>query len=149
MIDMIEPTPETTEQPAAFLIDSDERAEWLLRKLANLEAEKNRVQAQAEQILKQLESDAERLRFLFGAQLEEYCRRKLQASGNRRRSIHFLQGSCCFRTVPASVKVTDSNAALCYAEENLPEAMQTVTLLNGQEYRRAAEERYQQRGETL
>src|SRR5579862_5226360 len=108
MIDMIEPTPETTEQPAAFLIDSDERAEWLLRKLANLEAEKARVQTQAEQILKQLESDAERLRFLFGAQLEEYCRRKIEASKSRRRSVTFLQGTCAFRTVPATVKVTDS-----------------------------------------
>src|SRR5579862_2500466 len=123
MIDMIEPTPATTEQPEAFLIDTDERAEWLLRKLANLEAEKARVQAQAEQIVKQLDADAERLRFLFGAQLEEFCRRKIEQAGSRRKSVHFLQGSCCFRTVPASVKVTDSNAALCYAEENLPEAM--------------------------
>src|SRR5947209_5050438 len=109
MIDMIEPEVETTEQAEAFTIDSDRAAEWLLRKLANLESEKARVQAQAAAIVKALDSDAERLNYLYGAQLEHYCRAKMEQG--RGKSVRFLQGTCAFRTVPAGVRVADAGAA--------------------------------------
>ena len=87
MIDTMEPEVETTEAEQ-FQIDSDRAAEWLLRKLANIEAEKARVTAQAAAIVKSLDADAERLRFLFGSQLEAYCRAKM--GQGRGKSVRFL-----------------------------------------------------------
>ncbi len=145
----IEPEVETTTGAEQFQIDSDRAAEWLLRKLANIEAEKARVTAQAAAIVKQLESDAEGLRFLYGSQLEAYCRAKIAQSGGRRKSVHFLQGSCAFRTVPAGLRVADMGAALQFAQERLPEAVKVVQTLDMGAYREAAAKRLQETGEVL
>jgi hypothetical protein len=135
----IEPITEQTD-PEQFHIDSDGAANWYLRKLANIEAEQRRVQAQAAAIVKQLENDAERLRYLYDAELEEYVREKLRATGSRRKSVHFLQGTAGFRTVPASIRVADTPAALHYATEHLPDAVKTQTVLDSARYRRLVEE---------
>lgn len=127
------------EQTAPFCIDSEERANWLLRKLANIESEKQRVQAQAAAICKQLEQDANGLRFLYSAQLEAFARQTLAAKGSRRRSLILLQGTCAFRAVPPSVKITDVSAALTYARQNAPEAIRTVESLDTTHYRQFAE----------
>jgi phage host-nuclease inhibitor protein Gam len=132
--------PVETEQGTEFHIDSDGAANWYLRKLANLEAEQRRVRTQAEAIVKQLEADAVRLRYLYEAELAEYVREKLTAGGNRRKSVHFLQGTAGWRTVPASVRVTDPLAALDYASRCLPEAVKTQQVLDTARYRQVVEE---------
>ena len=148
----LEPTREQAEQTPQFHITSDAAANWYLRKLANIEAEQRRVQAQAAAIVRQLEADAERLRYLYEAELEQFVREKLSTSGSRRnrrtgactdvrrKSVHFLQGTAGFRTVPASIRVTDSLAALDYATRHLPEAVRTQTVLDSARYRRLVEE---------
>jgi phage host-nuclease inhibitor protein Gam len=136
-------------QEEAFCIDSDERAEWLLRKMGNLHAEKARVAAQAAEIVRQIDADLADLSFLYGAQLESYCRRKLAASGNRRRSVAFLQGTCAFRSVPAGLRVKDIAAALQFAQEALPSVVRTVQSLDSGAYREAAIERLKATGEVL
>jgi hypothetical protein len=135
-----EPITEQTEEADGFHITSDAAANWLLRKLANIEAEQRRVQAQAAQIVKQLESDAARLRYLYEAELEAYVRERLQAEGNRRRSVTFLQGTCAFRIVPGGVRITDPLAALDYASRCLPEAVKTQQVLDTARYRQVVEE---------
>ena len=102
---------EPTEDTEAFRIDSDAAAEWFLRKLANIEAEKQRVTQQAAKMLAALDADAQRLRHLYEGELQEYVRQELARTGNRRKSLHFLQGTAAFRTVPASVKIADVQAA--------------------------------------
>jgi hypothetical protein len=126
-----------------FHINSDEAANWLLRKLANIEAEKARVKSQAETMLRQLDGDAEGLRFLYESELQEFVRQKLAASGARRKSVAFLQGTCAFRTAPASVKITDPKAALDYAREHLSLFVhtQTVETLDTAAYRIYADDR--------
>jgi hypothetical protein len=106
--------------PEQFHITTDAAANWYLRKLANLEAEQRRIQQQAAAIVKQLEGDAERLRYLYEGELAEYVQQKLTAAGSRRKSVHFLQGTAGFRTVPARLIVTDERAAIAYACECLP-----------------------------
>jgi hypothetical protein len=148
----IEPNiPETTEpaERSEFHIDNDGAANWLLKKLANLEAEKKRVQAQAATILKQLESDAASLRYLYEAELQEYVHRKLATSGNRRKSVHFLQGTCAFRTVPENLRIADTLAALDYAMRCQPEAVQTHTVLDTARYQERARDVLQKTGELL
>jgi hypothetical protein len=143
--------PETTEpaERSEFHIDNDGAANWLLSKLANLEAEKKRVQQQAQAIVKQLESDAASLRYLYESELQEYIRQKLAAGGNRRKSVHFLQGTCYFRTVPESLRIADTLAALDYAKRCQPEVVHTHTVLDTARYQEWARDVLQKTGELL
>src|SRR5579862_6418052 len=130
-----------------FQIDSDAAANWLLRKLANIEAEKARVQAQATAIVKALNADSERLNFLFGAQLEHYCREKI-AQG-RGKTVRFLQGTCSLRTVPAGLRISDQGAALYFAQARMPETVRTLTTLDAAAYRERAQALLEAHGELL
>ena len=135
----------------AFRIDTDEKANWYLRKLANIEAEKARVTEQAEKILSQLQADADRLTFMFGSQLETYARMKMQENGGKRRSVSWLQGTVSFRSVAASWRITDTSAALAYAKQHAPELVSTTTTerLKAQDYTTAALARLDATGELL
>ena len=144
----------TEEAPALipqFCIDSDGRAEWLLRKLANNKAEAVRVTQQAQEIIEALEADTADLMFRYGAALEQYCLAKLAAEGNRRKSVRFLQGTCSFRWQGPAVKIKDAAAALEWAKENAPAMIQeeTTERLDGDAFRRRAEEIRKQDGELL
>ena len=134
---------------AEFHITDDASANWLLRKLANLEAEKARIQAQAAEMVRQLDADAERLKHLYEGELLDYCRRTLAANGNRRRSCTFLQGSVSFRSVGPSVKVSDPAEALVYAQESGLHVVKTVVTLDMGAFREQAEAYMQEMGELL
>src|SRR5690349_1415293 len=125
-----------------FHIDNDVAANWLLSKLANLDAEIVRVQAQAALIVRQLEGDKDSLLHLYQDELAAYVAKKIEAHGGQRKSIHFLQGSAGFRRVPAHVSVTDTSAALLHAKEaGLVDAIKTVERLDADAYRTLAENR--------
>src|SRR5579862_2345346 len=140
-----EPTQEATSE--VFTIDSDAAANWLLRKLANIEAEKARVQAQAAAIVKALDADAERLNYLFGAQLEHYCREKI-AQG-RGKTVRFLQGTCSLRTVPTGLRICDQSAALAFAQNGLTSVIRHVATLDAAGYRELATKHLHETGELL
>jgi phage host-nuclease inhibitor protein Gam len=142
-----EARPEPSGNSEEFRINSDRAAEWLLRRLGNIEAENARVQAQAAAIVKALESDAESLRFLYAGQLEAYCREKI-AQG-RGKTVRFLQGTCAFRTCPPGLRISDQGAALHFAIESLPKAVKTVTTLDTAAYREAAQRELQETGVVL
>ncbi|HLK55295.1 MAG TPA: host-nuclease inhibitor Gam family protein, partial [Chthonomonadaceae bacterium] len=115
-----------------------------------IEAEKARVSAQAAAILKQLDGDRDRLLHLYEAELSAFVSTKIAANGGRRRSIHFLQGSCGFRRVPAHVSVKDTSVALLHAKEaGLLEAVKTVEKLDADAYRVLAEARQSAAGTLL
>jgi phage host-nuclease inhibitor protein Gam len=140
---------ETTEDTEAFHITTDSAADWLLRRLANIEAEKARITAQAAEMVRQLDTDAQRLKHLYEGELLDYCRRKMEENGNRRRSCTFFQGSVSFRSVPPSVKVADPAAALVYAQDSGLSAVKTVVTLDAALYRAEAERHMQETGELL
>jgi phage host-nuclease inhibitor protein Gam len=148
-IDHLDTDAQETTDRQQFHIDSDSAAEWLLRRLANIEAEKARITAQAAEMVRQLDSDAQRLRHLYEGELLDYCRRKMAEGGNRRRSCTFLQGTVAFRYVGPSVKVADPAAALVYAQDSGLPAVKTVVTLDAAVYRAEAERHMQETGELL
>ena len=141
----------TTETPA-FCIDTAERADWLLRKLGNLAAEKSRITAQAAAIVAQLDTDTARLMHLYGAQLEAFAREELARRGNRRRSLTLLQGTCAFRSVPGGFRLADPAAALEHVQ-NEPSGyaglIDLVPRLRTDDYRAIAQRHYEETGELL
>ena len=125
-------------QETEFHIDNENAANWFLRKLANIEAEKQRVKAQAAAIADQLDRDAESLNYLYKAEFEAYARKRIEAG--KRRSVTFLQGTASLRTVKGRLSVEDDTAALDYAAAHAPELVTTVQNLDKREYLRRAEQ---------
>ena len=124
-----------------FHVDSDRAAEWVLRILANNAAEKTPITAQAQEMIAALEADSASLLYRHGAELEHYCREKIAAEGNRRKSVRFLQGTCCFRYQGPAVRLKDPSAALVWAKENAPAlvAVETLERLDADAFRQEAE----------
>ncbi|MCW3053837.1 MAG: Bacteriophage Mu Gam like protein [Chthonomonadales bacterium] len=114
-------------RPEGFHICDERSANWLLRKLANIAAEKRRVTAQADEILRQLDADAQRLQHLFGAELEQFARHTLATTGSKRRSLTLLQGTLSFRTIAPALRVSDTAAAIRWAKQHAPALVTTTT----------------------
>ena len=144
IIAQIEETEQATERQE-FHITDEASANWLLRKLANLEAEKQRVKAQAVEILASLDADAARLRFLYESELEHFTRERLTEGGGRTKTLRLLQGTVAFRTVPASLRVVDTDAALPHAHA----LGCTRTEVDAGAYRQAAQKTLADSGELL
>jgi phage host-nuclease inhibitor protein Gam len=132
-----------------FHIDSDRAADWLLRKLANIDAEQKRVQAQAARIVAELQSDADNLRRLYEGELVNYARQRLAEAGRGRRTLHLLQGSVALRFVPASVRLSDPFAALDYARQAAPALVRTQVSIDAAGYRDQAAKHWKETGELL
>ena len=133
--------PAIPKQPEHFHICDENSANWLLRKLGNIEAEKARIHAQAETLLQQLDGDRKALEGLYLQQLETYARQTLSDKGNKRRSLTLLQGTCGFRIVKGGLRLTDEAAALVYAQEMATDAVKVkvVERLDTTRYRELAQ----------
>lgn len=140
-----------TEEREEFLIDSPERANWLLRKLANLDAERDRVAAQASALARQIESDRNGLLHRFGSQLENFTRQELEKSGGKRKSLTLLQGTVGFRTVPARIVIESAPDAIQTARLVLPETIteETTERFDSKTFREHAAKHFEETGELL
>jgi hypothetical protein len=139
----------TSDEPQPFTIDNEDKANWFLRKIANHEAEIERVKSQANSIIRALEVDKERLLFLFENQLKDLCREMLSGNGNRSKSIKFLQGSCSFRTVPEGFKLSNEMTALAFAKTTHPEAVKLIERVDWEAYKQLAQSAYQNHGKLI
>ena len=133
-------------------------------KLANIEAERARVKAQAARMVAQLDADEQRLRFRFEAGAREWARAELDRRyKGRRKSLTLLQGTFAFRAVPPTLRLADEAAALDYAERraafkgnpegtgpaDFPPCAPLVPVLDAVTYRQAAANWFEQTGELL
>jgi phage host-nuclease inhibitor protein Gam len=132
-----------------FVLDSEDKVNWLLRKIANLQAERERIGAQYDTVLKALESEEKSLRWRFEADLKAFAAMQIAKNGGRRKSLHLLQGTLSFRTLPQSVKVANAELALEYAKANGLSCVATVEKLQALTYREVAQTRLTNDGELL
>jgi phage host-nuclease inhibitor protein Gam len=132
-----------------FTIDSEDKANWLLRKVANLEAEEARVKAQADSILLGLKTERSGLMNRFGAELEQWTKAQIEAKGGKTKTLKLLQGNLSFRTVPAGLRVGELTDALTTAKAVCPSAVLTVEQLDRKAFLDHATELFEQTGELL
>lgn len=139
---------ETTE---AFVIDTREKADWLLRKLANLEADEARVKAQSAVMLQQIESDRNSLMGRYQSQLENFTRAELEASKGKRKSITLFNGTVGFRTIPARLMIESEPDAITTARAVAPQTITTETVerFDKKKFMEYATERFEQEGELI
>jgi|GEM_PF-4960777 hypothetical protein len=132
---------------APFRVKDSASADWVLSKIAAIDAEKALIQAQAEQRIKELDADRERLLFRFSGELEAFAR--AEAEKRRRKTITLLHGSLSLRTSPARLTIADIQDAITTAKAILPEAVSTVEKLDTTAYRKYAESKLHETGEIL
>jgi hypothetical protein len=72
--------PSDTTEPERFTIDTEEEANWLLSKLAGIQAEKARITEQAKKRTAELDADYTRLLGRFSADLEAWARTEALSS---------------------------------------------------------------------
>lgn len=102
-----------------FRIDSEEALRWYVEKLTDAESKKARIMSQAAAICRDIDRQAEGLRYRFEHEAMSFARTLL--SGNRK-SVKFLEGTVQFRKTPARVSVEDAQTLL----EELPEDLRAA-----------------------
>ncbi len=146
-----------TEQPTEateFHITDEAGANWYARKLANIEAKRARVKAQAAKIIAGLDGDEYSLKDRFEAEAREWARAELAGRGNRRRSLALLQGTFTFRAVAAALDYAERRAAFKGNPDktgpaDFPNCARLEPTLDAATYRTAAADWYAQTGELL
>jgi hypothetical protein len=76
---------------------------------------------------------------------------KLTEGGNRKKTVHLLQGSLSFRTMPQAIRVKDLTSAIAFAKMTGLPCLESVTeeKFNANVYRQRAQEVLEERGEIL
>lgn len=132
-----------------FVIDSEERAEWYLRKLANLDAETDRIKANTAKRLQEIATDREGLVQRFGDQLTGWA--KGEAERRRRKTVTLQNGSIAFRAVPSRLVIENDADAMQTAKLVCPDAVtvETIEKLDRAALIARATETLQETGELL
>lgn len=135
--------------PEAFCIDSEDRANWYLRKRAGIAAERARVQAQAAARIAELDADDAALTRRFGSQFEAWARQ--EAARRRRQTVTLMQGTVAFRQVAPTLRVASQADAITTARAVCPDAVteETVTKLDAAALLKAARAHFEATGELL
>jgi hypothetical protein len=108
-----------------FTIIDESGLAWYARKIAAIDSEANRIQAQAKAMLADLEREREALQFQFGQQAENVTRRLLEERGGRAKHIKTLYGNLGYRTKPARLEISNHAALLEWTSANAPELVET------------------------
>ncbi len=112
--------------PIPFAVDSEARAEWLLRKLATIDAEAERMKANTCERLRELQTDRDRLLHRFGEQFMAWARG--EAATRRRKTVTLANGAVTFRATPARFAITNEDAAIEAARTACPAALAVATV---------------------
>jgi len=146
-LERAETNEETREE---FHIVDEAAALWYLRKLANLQAERQRVKRQAEAMIAALDTETESLKHRFAGELEHWAREELQRKGNRRKTLHTLQATLRFRKVEGYLSIAEEVPAIEYADnEELSQCLAIKWELNRPAYLDEARRRLEATGELL
>jgi len=143
------PTETTSAETERFTIDSEEKANWLLGKLANIRAEQARINAQAAKRNAELEADFNGLMGRFGADLETFARG--EANRRKRRTVTLMQGTLAFRATPSRLVIEEMETAIITARAVAPETVTTeeVTRLDRDAFLKRAAQIREETGEII
>lgn len=116
--------------PKEFCIDSEERANWLIKKIIAARDYSERVKAWCEQEQRRAAREEQTLMFLFSRQIETWVKSEIKKLNGRRKSLNLPAGATGFRSVGPRLVVDDESAVLKWAKLNLPDAVVIVEKLS-------------------
>jgi hypothetical protein len=116
--------------PKTFEINSEQTANWLVKKVVTAREYAERTKKWAEQEVRRAEREEKTLLFLFGRQIETWAKGEIGKLNGRRKSICLPAGTLCFRHEGAKLVIDDEEAVVGWARHNCPMAIQTVEKLS-------------------
>lgn len=130
---------------ARFVIDDDGKAEWALRKLAQIRATKAehaerrdewvaRITAWFDKATAKLDEGEA----WFTGLLTEYVTATREASGGKTKTITLPSGTLGTKIVNPAVQIDDKETVLAWAQENAPEFVKTVHSIGVRDLREVA-----------
>jgi hypothetical protein len=108
-----------------FRVHDDSSANWLIRKITECRAYRERVERWAAAEIKRAEREEAFFLTRFGGQLETWARQQI-AKQHGRKSLRLPAGTVGFRTEPTRLAVTDEPALLAWCKARLPSAVKVV-----------------------
>jgi hypothetical protein len=106
-----------------FHIDSDEKANWLVKKIVGTYVIEERAQQWSEKEKRRACREREFFLHRFGAELEAWLQQKLQEENGRRKSVAPPAGLVGYRTEPSRLQVIDEAKLLDWCRRVLPDAV--------------------------
>jgi hypothetical protein len=114
-----------------FVVDSDEAANWVVRRVIETRAYARRVRTWAEKETRRAEHDEAFFVRQYGPQLLSWLERSLEATRGRRRSVDLPAGRIGLRKGSLKLEVTDILAASAWCGRNSPHAAGLRVVVNG------------------
>lgn len=108
-----------------FHIRNAESANWLVRRITEARAYRQRIELWAEKEIRRAEREEQFFLSRYGAELEQWARQQIATQHNRK-SICLPAGTVGIRTEPKRLAVNDEPALLAWCRSNLPSAIQTI-----------------------
>lgn len=108
--------------PKEFCIDSEERANWLVKKIIAARDYSERVKSWCEQEQRRAAREEQTLLFLFGRQIEAWAKSEI-AKLRKRKTLSLPAGAVGFRSVGPRLVIDDEAVVLSWAKANLPDAV--------------------------
>ena len=128
-IDTLNAGPDAPPVPVAFCIRDEKTANWLVRKVMESRQYRIRVKLWAEEEIARAQAEEDRLLYLFGHQLRDWCASELEKIKSRRKTLHLPAGQAGFRHVGAKLVIDDEETVMQWARQHLPVAIQKIEKL--------------------
>jgi hypothetical protein len=114
------------EVSAHFSVRDDDSANWVVRKIVECRAYRERCDAWCRREQARARREEEFFLYRFGSQLMDYARKKVAQQGGRRKSVSLPGGILGFRAEPAKLIVDDEAAILIWAKREMPALVQVI-----------------------
>ena len=104
-----------------FCVDNQEKADWVMGLMADVNDRKARIKVQYTKMLAQLDSEEKSLEARFKADLENFLRTTLEETRSKRKSLVCWHGTLALRSVGESLAVEDDSEVISIMQNlNVP-----------------------------
>jgi phage host-nuclease inhibitor protein Gam len=114
------------EVPAQFVVDSDEAANWVTRKITEARAYARRCEEWCEREKVRAKRTEDFFLWRFGSQLVQWAGARIAEQGGRRKSVNLPAGTLGFRHEPPKIIVDDEAAVVEWCKKHHPELLIVV-----------------------
>ena len=117
-VDATVETPEEYDVPAQFQVNSDEAANWVVKKIIGARAYAKHCDEWCEREKARARREEEFFLWRYGQQLREWLAIKIREQGGRRKSVCLPAGMLGFRHEGPKVVVEDEQSVIVWAKTN-------------------------------
>ena len=122
-------SPASYDVPHHFLVDSDDAANWVIRKIISARAYSERCEKWCKRETARAQREEQFFMWRYGQQLIDWVTRRISEQGGRRKSVCFPAGVAGFRHEPEKLIVENEQAVIEWAKANNLKITSTIERL--------------------